>query len=548
MDSGIESQNKQHNNNNNKIESPPKSAFSSIRAAFFAPSFTSSPVVAKPKKIQRISESENSNKMENPMSSIAALRKTFNIKEKNSSNKRNYKSIDTDEDEEIIPFKPFAAKKLALEKNEHMISPIVKPSSKKTRNFCIIDRMTLSQRLNEFDAFMEIQSQKRLYGNDPTASQFNSILEIEQEHISRIEAENRVKMERREAFKEQMEYVDAKPEEDSRQMTGTMFMMKSGRNRTKLKDYLEGDNPIEKNIHAVDLDQILEFSFDAKNLTVDSNLKVFLIVGDNAKVILDEDSKIGFTEIKYSFLASYGVDPKLIKTQWIENAYKMIFMKFLWMENSFEKIDKFEVLSVENVLLQLKYRYDREIDRHQRPALRKITEMDEAVNRRIVLKVINIIYNLDVGYELELSDGWYKIRSCVDSCLAEAISKKKIVANTKLITCNAELINVFSAGNSPLELPPSVRLKIHGNSTRKVSWDTKLGFCKSSNPFLISLDSVSPEGGVIGRLRLFIVHVYSIVYVESNGEKKGKIFKFFNDFFKHKIQNYLNFKNPLFFK
>jgi breast cancer 2 susceptibility protein len=202
----------------------------------------------------------------------------------------------------------------------------------------------------------------------------------------------------------------------------------------------------------------------------------------------------------------------------------MILFKLIWMENSFDKIEKFEVLTPENVLLQLKYRYDREIDRHQRPALRKITERDEVPNRRIILKVIDIIYSLNVGYELDLSDGWYKIRACVDSCLAEAISRKKIVINTKLIICNSELINMFTNAYHPLELPLSVRLKIHGNSTRIASYDMKLGFCKSPRSFLIPVDSISSDGGIIGRLKLFITHVYTIIYVESNGEKKGKFF------------------------
>lgn len=519
LDSGIESQDKL----GSKIESPQPFK----KSAFFTPMFTSSPVVnsstAKSRiKLTRFNDRKSDAKTVNPFEEI---KKTF-MPDKKIDKKK----------EELDVFKPSAPKRLAMDcDDEIMISPIIKEKKRQKRSYdtpnvsknlrtCDIYRQqTLGQRIAEIDEFMELQSQLRIIGNDPTESQVVSILEIEQQHLTRFETENRVNNERKEAIKEQIEYVNNKPEDESRQMTGTMFMMKCGLRRN-LKEYLENEQPRDKNVHELTFNGLLEFKFDMKNYVDEAWSKVSVIVADNAKLILDETSNVGFNEIKYSFLASYGVDPKLISHEWVENAYKMILMKFIWMENSFDKIDKFEVLTPENVLLQLKYRYDREIDRHQRPAIRKITERDEVSNRRVVLKVIDIIYSLNVGYELELSDGWYKMRTCVDSCLAEAISKKKIAINTKLILCNSELINMFTSAYHPLEVPKGVRLKIHGNSARIVSYETKLGFCKKPQSFLISVDSISSDGGAIGRLKLFITHVYSIVYVESMGERKGKFF------------------------
>lgn len=43
-------------------------------------------------------------------------------------------------------------------------------------------------------------------------------------------------------------------------------------------------------------------------------------------------------------------------------------------------------------MLQLKYRYDREIDRCERPALRRIFEHDDSAAKRMVLCVANILY------------------------------------------------------------------------------------------------------------------------------------------------------------
>jgi hypothetical protein len=43
------------------------------------------------------------------------------------------------------------------------------------------------------------------------------------------------------------------------------------------------------------------------------------------------------------------------------------------------------------LLLQLKYRYDREIDHCHRPAIRKILERDDSAAKRLVLCVARII-------------------------------------------------------------------------------------------------------------------------------------------------------------
>lgn len=43
------------------------------------------------------------------------------------------------------------------------------------------------------------------------------------------------------------------------------------------------------------------------------------------------------------------------------------------------------------VMMELKYRYDREMDRSQRSALRKILEKDDSASKRMVLCVSSII-------------------------------------------------------------------------------------------------------------------------------------------------------------
>ena len=213
-----------------------------------------------------------------------------------------------------------------------------------------------------------------------------------------------------------------------------------------------------------------------------------------------------------------GVDPKLANQKWIKNAFKFIIFKLVWLENSFEKFMKYELLSPDNVMLHLKYRYDCEIDRCLRPAIRRIVEKDDVSSKRMVLKVCDIKENSS-GCQLELTDGYYSIPTCIDAPLADAVGRGKIVIGTKLIVSGAELENCES-GFDPLAMPKDVKLKIHANSTRKANWDVKLGYYKNPTSLPISLDSILPTGGVIGKLRVYVTHVYQMLYVDASTEVK----------------------------
>lgn len=48
---------------------------------------------------------------------------------------------------------------------------------------------------------------------------------------------------------------------------------------------------------------------------------------DGARLILDENGYAGIVEITRSFLASPGVDPKLLPDGWVKNHYKWIVWK-----------------------------------------------------------------------------------------------------------------------------------------------------------------------------------------------------------------------------
>lgn len=332
-----------------------------------------------------------------------------------------------------------------------------------------------------------------------------------------------VKEKRRRALVAQRELLKEKAHYDRQPMAGTVYMMKSGGNRPKMSEYVGNIKPKNQNRHQVTLKNVSNYKFSMQNHVSESVWKfdIAVTVGDNVRLVMDENSKVGVEEIKWSFLASVGIDPELAKEAWVENAFKMIVLKLAWLENSFEKFDKFEALKPENVLLQMKYRYDREIDRHKRPAVRKIVELDDIPCRRMVLKVADILHIPGIGIELELTDGWYSIRTSIDAGLADAVDRKKIVIDSKLMISCAELTGC--KGFDPLELPGDVKLKIHANSTRRTTWDHRMGFCPKISPIRVSLDSVLATGGVIGKMKLMVTHVYHLIYVDSNiGGKKGE--------------------------
>lgn len=77
-----------------------------------------------------------------------------------------------------------------------------------------------------------------------------------------------------------------------------------------------------------------------------------------------------------------------------------------------------------------------------------------------------------------------------------------------------------------LQIPSSAALKITANSTRRARWNAKLGFCRQSWPFAISLNSVKFDGGVITRMKTLVIRVYPMVFMVKekvdDGHKTGE--------------------------
>ncbi|KAG5329412.1 BRCA2 protein, partial [Acromyrmex charruanus] len=249
---------------------------------------------------------------------------------------------------------------------------------------------------------------------------------------------------------------------------------------------------------------------------------------DGVRLILDENGYAGIWEFLRAFLGSSGVDPNLIPARWVENHYRWIVWKLASMDRmKFGSVKLPRALTPSYVMAQLKYRYDREIDRSQRPAIRRILEKDDVPSKRMTLCVSSIIENNNVSMEIgksprtgvskwriELTDGWYSTNACIDIGMVKNISTGKIREGTKLLLSGAELLNC-DQGFYPLEAPADVCLKLHTNSTRRARWDTKLGYAPRSGPIPIKLRNVCPSGGLIGKMTIVVARVYPMLYYEK---------------------------------
>nr|XP_039329367.1 breast cancer type 2 susceptibility protein [Saimiri boliviensis boliviensis] len=253
-------------------------------------------------------------------------------------------------------------------------------------------------------------------------------------------------------------------------------------------------------------------------------------LADGGWLIPSNDGKAGKEEFYRALCDTPGVDPKLISRIWVYNHYRWIIWKLAAMEFAFPKEFANRCLSPERVLLQLKYRYDMEIDKSRRSAIKKIMERDDTAAKTLVLCVSDII-SLSANISetssnktssadtqkvaiIELTDGWYAVKAQLDPPLLAVLKKGRLTVGQKIILHGAELVGSPDAC-TPLEAPESLMLKISANSTRPARWYTKLGFFPDPRPFPLPLSSLFSDGGNVGCVDVIIQRAYPIQWMEK---------------------------------
>ncbi|XP_019380064.1 PREDICTED: breast cancer type 2 susceptibility protein isoform X2 [Gavialis gangeticus] len=253
-------------------------------------------------------------------------------------------------------------------------------------------------------------------------------------------------------------------------------------------------------------------------------------LADGGWLIPTDEGRAGKNEFYRALCDTPGVDPKLITDAWVYNHYRWIVWKLAAMEVSFPQEFASRCLTPERVLLQLKYRYDLEVDKSKRSAIKKIMERDDTAARTLVLCISKVISlspntsenpatksrfknNKDAAI-IEVTDSWYSIKAVLDLPLKMLLQRRRLTVGQKIIVHGAELVGSQNAC-TPLEAPDTLMLKISANSTRRARWYAKLGFHQDPRPFPLSLSSLFSDGGTVGCIDIVIQRAYPLQWMEK---------------------------------
>ncbi|KAK3813323.1 MAG: LOW QUALITY PROTEIN: BRCA2, oligonucleotide/oligosaccharide-binding, domain 1-domain-containing protein [Benniella sp.] len=246
----------------------------------------------------------------------------------------------------------------------------------------------------------------------------------------------------------------------------------------------------------------------------------------------------GLEDAKRDLIAR-GAVPSLLFNAWLSNHYGLIVWKLACYLRSWPNYFLSQILSwfcPAGVLNQLAYRYEREINLAERPALRRIVEGDEAAGRHMVLCIASVakvyMYSDKAKEEVlkvTVTDGWYVLPAVLDPCLTRAVEGERLKIGSKVHICGAKLLG--AENGVPLLAPAgtgatttSVSIVLQANSTRLAAWDTKLGFQRS--PMIwTQIRSISADGGLVPGLDVVVLRKYPVVFVETLKDGMTKIMR-----------------------
>ena len=181
--------------------------------------------------------------------------------------------------------------------------------------------------------------------------------------------------------------------------------------------------------------------------------------------------------------------------------------------------------SWDRMLSQLRYRYEREVHRHEHSVVKRIQEHTASAARPMVLCVHQVLRFEDpesaadgATVMLELSDGWYRIRAELDAPLRRAVAARRIRRGHKLGIAGARL-NSLDDGTPVLDALNTSDLRLSANSTALARWDARMGFQRT--PFVSSLRRVMSDGGSIAAMDICLDRIYPIGFVEGRPDARG---------------------------
>ncbi|KAF7721120.1 Breast cancer 2, early onset [Apophysomyces ossiformis] len=224
-----------------------------------------------------------------------------------------------------------------------------------------------------------------------------------------------------------------------------------------------------------------------------------------------------------------GALSHLISQKWVENHYGWIIWKIACLIRSYPH--QFSTRwNRSEILHQLLYRYEREINLGHRSVIKRIMEQDDIPSKHMVLAIADVIdqdssNNLPPAsaassgskYRLILTDGWYQIPARVDGRMERAIRARRLKVGHKLSITGAQLLGDRTA-QSPLTASSDYILSISTNGCLPAPWDVKLGY-QRKKLVIRSLSSLFEDGGTVTALDVIICRKYPMLYTEvlANG-------------------------------
>ncbi|PWA88772.1 BRCA2, oligonucleotide/oligosaccharide-binding 1 [Artemisia annua] len=213
-----------------------------------------------------------------------------------------------------------------------------------------------------------------------------------------------------------------------------------------------------------------------------------------------------------------------LSKEWIANHYRWIVWKLACYERCYPAKLSGKLLTASNVLEELKYRYEREVNNGHRSALKRILEGDAPPSSPVVLCIasINLKCNAESDTDcstvasIELTDGWYSVKGLLDELLLKQLVTGKLCVGQKLRICGAGLCG-WDAPVTPLEASRMISLCLHLNGTYRAHWADRLGFCKTGCAPL-AFKCIKGSGGVVPSTLVGITRIYPILYRERLGD------------------------------
>ncbi|GAA51265.1 breast cancer 2 susceptibility protein [Clonorchis sinensis] len=268
--------------------------------------------------------------------------------------------------------------------------------------------------------------------------------------------------------------------------------------------------------------------------------------GDGGVLIPDAYGCVGKEEIIDAFLASPSVCCQLVSRGWLSNHYDQLVWKLGSTTLRASLPDSPFRLPVDyftphHVLLRLKYRYDRELEQVERPALRRIVELDDTPARRLVLCVSEVTAIGSSQFNVRVTDGWYQVNCQLDGALIRLVRSGRIRVGTKFVTAGAELVHIDAATGASVAVRSvkcsgedsqyghlfgadgaamGVSLRLHGNSTRPCPWFTRLGYSFEQpsswcGSYPVPLCTLLPDGGLCSGIRVVVQRRFPLQYMET---------------------------------